>query len=117
MAIDGELPKAFALRLGNGAPVVAEIAISALVILLVLSGSLLLTVGLSSFAVLSYYAIANLAAYRQPQEETSRPKWLNIAGLILCVGLALSVPPAGLLLGFAILALSLFLRWGLRVLR
>ena len=117
MAIDGELPKAFALRLRNGAPVVAEIAISALVILLVLSGSLLLTVGLSSFAVLSYYAIANLAAYRQPQEETSRPKWLNIAGLILCVGLALSVPPAGLLLGFAILALSLFLRWGLRVLR
>ncbi|MEL0237625.1 MAG: amino acid permease, partial [Aquiluna sp.] len=117
MAADGELPRLFASKIRTGAPAIAEILISFLVILLVLSGSILLTIGLSSFAILSYYAIANLAAYRQPAGESSRPKWLNLAGLVLCVGLALSVPPAGLLLGFAILFLALFLRWGLRVLR
>jgi APA family basic amino acid/polyamine antiporter len=117
MASDGELPRFLASKIRTGAPAMAEILISFLVFLLVLSGSILLTIGLSSFAILSYYAIANLAAYRQPAGESSRPKWLNLAGLVLCVGLALSVPPAGLLLGFAILFLALFLRWGLRVLR
>ena len=117
MASDAELPKVLSKKLKNGSPALAEVIISLLVILLVVSGSILLTIGLSSFAILSYYAIANLAAYRQPRSETQRAKWLNLVGLGLCVLLGLSVPFGGLVLGAAILSLALILRWGLRALR
>lgn len=117
MASDGELPRVLSNKLKNGSPALAEIIISILVIVLVVSGSILLTIGLSSFAILSYYAIANLAAYRQPQSETRRAKWLNLVGLGLCVLLGLSVPLGGLLVGATVLTLALILRWGLRALR
>jgi len=117
MASDAELPKALSNKLKNGSPALAEVIISVLVIVLVVSGSILLTIGLSSFAILSYYAIANLSAYRQPRSETARAKWLNLLGLGLCVLLGLSVPFGGLVLGAAILTLALILRWGLRALR
>ena len=117
MAIDGELPKRLADKLRNGTPIVAELAISGLVILLILSGSIVFTIGLSSFAILVYYAIANLAAFRQPKSESSRAKFWSLAGLALCLLLALSVPFSSLLLGLTLLTLLLFLRWGLRALR
>lgn len=117
MAIDSELPGFLSRKLRNGAPAVAEVIISGLVVVLVLSGSILLTIGLSSFAILSYYAIANLAAFRQPASETRRAKWLNLFGMALCVLLGLSVPFSGLALGAAVLTVALILRWGLRALR
>jgi len=117
MALDGELPKSLSWKLKNGAPALAEVIIASLVIVLVATGSVVLTIGISSFAVLSYYSIANLAAYRQPRLETTRPKWLNLAGMGLCVLLALSVPFGGLVVGGAVLTAALILRWGLRALR
>ena len=117
MADDGELSRGFRIRLKNGVPIVAEVVIALLVGILVLFGSVVLTIGLSSFAVLSYYAIANLAAYRQPKAESGRPKWLNLIGLASCLLLALSVPSQGLIMGVAVLALLLLLRWGLVKLR
>lgn len=117
MADDGELPKVFRIHLKNGVPIVAELAVAVSVVLLVLSGSIVFTIGLSSFAVLSYYAIANLAAFRQPRAETTRAKWLNVVGLASCLLLALSVPGQGLILGVLILAILLFLRWILVKLR
>jgi len=111
MADDGELPKVFRIHLKNGVPIVAELAVALSVVLLVLSGSIVFTIGLSSFAVLSYYAIANLAAFRQPRAETTRAKWLNVVGLASCLLLALSVPGQGLILGVLIFAILLFLRW------
>ena len=117
MASDAELPKVLSKKLTNGSPALAEVIISLLVILLVVSGSILLRIGLSSFAILSYYAIANLAAYRQPRSETQRAKWLNLVGLGLCVLLGLSVPFGGLLVGATVLTVALILRWGLRALR
>ena len=117
MADDGELTRVFRIRIKNGVPIVAEVVIALFVGILVLSGSVVLTIGLSSFAVLSYYAIANLAAFRQPKAESGRPKWLNLIGLASCLLLALSVPAQGLIVGIAVLALLLFLRWGLVKLR
>ena len=117
MADDSELPRVFRLHLKNGVPIVAEVVIAFVVGILVLSGSVVLTIGLSSFAVLSYYAIANLAAFRQPKGESGRPKWLNLIGLASCLLLALSVPAQGMVVGIAVLALLLFLRCGLVKLR
>lgn len=117
MAIDGELPKIFSKKLANGAPIVAELFIAGLVIVLVSTGGVLLSLGISSFAVLLYYAITNFAAFRQPSSQTSRPKLLNLLGLALCLLLALSVPLDGLILGASFLTVAMLLRWGLRALR
>ena len=113
MAEDGELPRALAVRSKNGSPWLAELAIAMMAIVLASSGSFLLTIGLSSFAILSYYAIANLAAYRQPKAEAKRSKVWNILGLLGCLAVGFSVPLEGLVLGMALLAVAMFLRWGL----
>lgn len=117
MALDLELPKLFAKRLSNNAPVVAELTIASLVIVLVSTGGILLSLGISSFAVLLYYAITNFAAFRQPPADTTRPKALNLLGLALCLLLALSVPIEGLVAGAGLLTAAMLLRWGLRALR
>lgn len=113
MAEDRELPELLARRNSKGVPWVSELAISLLAIVLAMFGDLEFAIGLSSFAVLLYYAIANLAAYRQPKAETSRHKWLNILGLVLCVLLAIAVPANALALGVALVGFGLMLRWGL----
>ena len=117
MALDLELPKPFAKRLSNNAPVVAELTIAGLVIVLVSTRGILLSLGISSFAVLLYYAITNFAAFRQPSADTTRPKALNLLGLALCFLLALSVPIEGLVAGAGLLTGAMLLRWGLRALR
>ena len=117
MAEDGELPKALATRSSNGTPWLAEAFIALIAIVLAASGSFALTIGLSSFAILVYYAIANLAGYRQPAVEAKRSKVWNIFGLLLCLALAFSVPLEGLVLGLVVLLLAMILRWGLSKLR
>ncbi len=114
MAMDSELPKLFAKRLPNGVPFVAELVISLLVMLLVVSGSTYMALGISSFSVLFYYAITNWAGYVQPKTLTNRPKYLNLLGLALCLLLALSVPPVGLVTGASLVLIAMGLRWGLR---
>lgn len=117
MAEDGELPRVLVLKNRFGAPWLAESFIALLAIILATSGSFYLTIGLSSFSILLYYAIANFAAYRQPATEARRSKVWNILGLLLCLAIGLSVPLEGLILGFVVIALALFLRWGLSKLR
>lgn len=115
MAVDGELPAAFAKKLKNGAPHIAELSLAVLVLALSLGGGIFVSLGVSSFCVLVYYAIVNLAAFRQP--ESGRPKFLSILGLLACLLLAFSVPMAGLIQGSILLLLALLLRWGLRLVR
>ena len=114
MATDAELPRIFAKRLPNGVPFVAELVISLSVMLLLVSGSTYMALGVSSFCVLVYYAITNWAAFVQPKTLTKRPKYLNLLGLSLCLLLALSVPPVGLVTGAALVLIAMGLRWGLR---
>jgi APA family basic amino acid/polyamine antiporter len=117
MAEDGELPKVLARLNSKSTPFVAEWLIAGLAIALVATGSFVFVIGLSSFAVLTYYAIANLAAIKQPKTDSSRSKVLSILGMILCLALALSVPPFSLIVGGVVLMLVLMLRTGLAKLR
>ena len=114
MGEDGELPKLFAIRGGPGnSPWFAESVISLLVIVFVLSGNLVWTVGLSSFSILTYYAVANLAAYRQPKEAGARSRIWPLAGLMLCLAIGFSVPVDSLFIGLALLSVVMVLRLGL----
>jgi basic amino acid/polyamine antiporter, APA family len=114
MARDGELPRALARRTKRfDSPFVSELVIAFVAIALLLSGDLVWTIGISSFCVLGYYAIANLAAIRQLGENWKFAKIWAFLGLASCLLLAAFVPIQSLILGAALLALALLLRAGL----
>ena len=89
-------------------PARAEIAIAAVVILVVSLGDIRGAIGFSSATVLVYYAIANASALtlgRDPDRKI--PVQLIAAlGLVGCVVLAVSLPVASVLAGFGVLALG-----------
>jgi APA family basic amino acid/polyamine antiporter len=118
MARDGELPRLLARRSKRfDSPWVAEVALAAIAIFLITSGDIVWTIGVSSFFVLGYYAIANLAAWRQLGTGSAGTKVLALLGLSTCCLLAAFVPLESLLLGSGCLVLALVIRAGLIKLR
>ena len=63
-------------------------------------------IGFSSFAVLTYYAIANASAWTLGRDERTWPRPLAAAGLLGCVALALTLPLASVIGGGFVLALG-----------
>ncbi|MDQ0756309.1 APC family permease [Arthrobacter sp. B3I4] len=105
MARERDLPAPLA-RVGGGhtVPFVAELAVAAAVIVLLLTTNVLTVVGFSSFGVLVYYAVANAAAFTLTDRPWHAPRWLNVLGFAGCVVLALTLPPASALGMAAVLA-------------
>lgn len=97
-----------------GVPRRAEVAVGATVCVLVLLADLRGVVGFSSFGVLVYYAVANASAYRQPPSERRWPRWLNVAGFVGCVVLAVTLPFGSVLIGAGVLAVGLLARLAIR---
>lgn len=81
---------------------------------LVLVADLRGAIGFSSFGVLIYYAVANLAALRQPIEQRRSPRLLQLIGLIGCLALVGTLPPASVLAGLAAFAVGIVGRLLLR---
>ena len=93
MARTGDLPRPLAvLDAHHGVPRRAEIALGAVVVLLVVTGDVRDVIGFSSFGVLVYYALANLSALTLHERPRWAPRALNIVGLIGCLLLAFSLP-------------------------
>jgi len=114
MAREGDLPRSLAAVHGRfGTPHVAQLVVTAAVVVLVAIGDLRGAIGFSSFGVLVYYAIANLSAATLDPERPVR-RILPIAGLIGCVVLAGSLPWPAIAIGAAIIALGLLGRLVLR---
>ncbi|MDP9845072.1 APC family permease [Streptosporangium lutulentum] len=82
----------------------AELAVGAVVAVLVLAGDLRGAIGFSSVGVLVYYAIANASAWTLPPGEGRPPRAVPVLGLAGCVALAFSLPPDAVLSGGAVLA-------------
>ena len=85
----------------------AELAVAAVVGVLVLTTDLRGVIGFSSFGVLLYYAIANASAYTQPREQRRWPRAVNVFGLVGCAVLAVTLPVTSVLAGAAVLLLGL----------
>jgi APA family basic amino acid/polyamine antiporter len=104
MAREGDLPTPLArVHERNAVPHVAEVALAVVVSLLVLVADLRGVIGFSSFGVLTYYAIANLAAFTQTGGDRLYPRALQVVGLIGCLFLAFTVPLESLVPGIVIL--------------
>jgi APA family basic amino acid/polyamine antiporter len=111
MAADGELPRVLGhVHERHAVPDVAELAIGAAALVVVLAGDIRGAIGFSSFCVLSYYAITNAAALRLPREHRRWPPALAVFGLAGCIALALTVPLVSLIAGAAVIAVGLLAR-------
>lgn len=86
-------------------PVAAILAVSGGIALLILIGNVKTTWSFSAFSVLIYYAITNLATLQL--EEPQFPRWLAVAGLIGCLGLAFWVEVQVWLSGCGLILLGL----------
>jgi len=67
-------------------------------------------IGFSSFGVLIYYLVANMAAFTQPAEDRRYPKALQVAGALACVVLVATLPPLSVGLGVLMFAAGIILR-------
>jgi APA family basic amino acid/polyamine antiporter len=67
-------------------------------------------IGFSSFGVLIYYLIANIAAFTQPDPDRRYPKALQVIGAVACVLLVATLPPLSILLGVLMFAAGIILR-------
>ncbi|RRR96565.1 APC family permease [Glycomyces terrestris] len=107
MARDRRLPGALAAVSERfGVPWAAEVAASALVLLLVSTLDLAGAIGFSSFCVLVYYAVANASAATL---DTRAPlPWLGLAG---CLLVAASLPLSSVLGGLAVFAVGAAWFW------
>lgn len=92
------------------APVVAEavLAILAIVGIMILEPARM--VGFSACAVLVYYSIAHLSAFRQPAPERWLPRATQIVGLAGCLVLAATLPWQAIVYAAGVLAVGLTLR-------
>jgi basic amino acid/polyamine antiporter, APA family len=88
----------------------AELALAAVVGILVLTTDLRGVIGFSSFGVLLYYAIANASAFTQPADQRRWPRVVNVIGLTGCVVLAVTLPWTSAVVAAAVLAAALLVR-------
>ena len=86
----------------------AEIALGAVVCVLVATVDLRGVIGFSSFGVLIYYAIANAAAYTLPAERGAlRRRVLNACGLSGCLLLVATLPWQSAVAGLGVFAVGI----------
>jgi APA family basic amino acid/polyamine antiporter len=107
MAREGDLPRRLAaVHPRYLVPHRAELAVAVVVVVLVLTVDLRAVIGFSSFGVLGYYAVANLAALSQPTAERRYPRWFQLVGLAGCLALVAALPTASVLVGLVVLAVG-----------
>jgi len=85
----------------------ATLAIALVVTALVATVDLRGVIGFSSFGVLVYYAIANAAAFGQPDRERRWSRWLNLVGGAGCLVLVATLPWQSVLTGLVVFAVGL----------
>ncbi|WP_041940618.1 MULTISPECIES: APC family permease [Frankia] len=114
MARDGHLPATLAAVAPRvGVPHHAELAVGAVVAVLAGLADLRAAIGLSSFGVLVYYAVANASAWTLRAEEGRPARVVPAAGLVGCALLAFALPVPAVLGGLGLLAVGLAIH-GLR---
>jgi APA family basic amino acid/polyamine antiporter len=93
MAGAGDMPAVLArIWSRTSSPVVADISTALVAMVLSLTLTPLWLVALSSASVLSYYALAHLAALRLHSSQRRIPQWVSWCGLVGCVLLVVALP-------------------------
>jgi len=85
----------------------AELAVGAVVCVLVLTTDLRGAIGFSSFGVLVYYAVANASAFTQADARRRWPRALNGIGAFACLVLVATLPWRSVAAGVVVFAIGL----------
>lgn len=88
----------------------AEVALAAVICIIILFADLRGAIGFSSFGVLIYYLIANIAAFTQPAQDRRFPKALQVLGGAACIALVATLPLTAVALGLVMFAVGISLR-------
>ncbi|WP_427006718.1 APC family permease [Pseudarthrobacter sp. H2] len=88
----------------------AELVLAAAICLIISVADLRGAIGFSSFGVLIYYLVANLAAYTQTGEHRRYPKALQLAGAAACAVLVATLPVGSVLAGLVMFAAGILYR-------
>lgn len=84
----------------------AEVALAVVVCVLVLVVDLRGAIGFSSFGVLLYYLVANLAAFTQDPNHRRFPKTLQVLGAGGCTVLVATLPASSVIAGVGVFAVG-----------
>ncbi len=104
MARRGDLPRRLEhVSQAHAVPDVAVAAAGVVIVAVTLVGTLAWVVAAATFTILVYYAITNVAALRMPAAERRYPRWIAMLGLTLCLVFAISLRPAAIAGGIALL--------------
>jgi basic amino acid/polyamine antiporter, APA family len=111
MARHDDLPRWLAaVHQRHQVPHHAEVAVATLVCVLIMFTDLRGVIGFSSFGVLLYYLIANLAAYTQGSDRRRFPRILQIIGVLGCGTLVLTLPLRAVFTGALVYAAGISYR-------
>jgi len=107
MARERDLPGWFAaVHPRFKVPYRAELALGVAVCVLVATVDVRGAIGFSSFGVLLYYFIANLAALTQPTEQRRYPLAVAVIGMLGCLTLVATLPLVAIAVGLGVLAIG-----------
>jgi APA family basic amino acid/polyamine antiporter len=111
MAREGDLPRWFsAVHPRYNTPYRAELVVGAVVVVLVLVADLRGVIGFSSFGVLLYYFVANLAALRQARAFRRYPRAVSVLGALGCAVLVVTLPLPAVVTGALVVVAGFVLR-------
>ncbi|MDR6637417.1 APC family permease [Paenarthrobacter nitroguajacolicus] len=111
MAREHDLPHALAaVHPKYKVPHRAEMTLAVVICVIVAVADLRGAIGFSSFGVLLYYLVANIAAFTQPVEDRRYPKALQVAGAVACVVLVVTLPPLSVGLGVLMFVVGIVFR-------
>jgi APA family basic amino acid/polyamine antiporter len=114
MAAEGDLPRRLAaVHPTRKVPHHAELAVGAVVVVIIAFADLRSAIGFSSVTILVYYAIANASAFTLPPERRTWPRIVPALGLVGCLTIALALPPRTVAAGLGVLAVGALL-YGIR---
>jgi APA family basic amino acid/polyamine antiporter len=104
MARRGDLPRVLdRVHPRFGVPHRAVVLVGVVALIVTLTGTLKGVASAAAFTILVYYGIANWAALRMPREAKLFPDLVPVAGCVACGLLALSLSPATVITGLAVL--------------
>lgn len=111
MARQGDLPRFFAaVHPRYSVPHRAEVAIALVVVVLVATVDVRGAIGFSSFGVLLYYVIANVASLTQPPSQRRYPRGIAVVGVVGCLALVVTLPWPSIVVGACVLLVGILYR-------
>ena len=108
MASDGRLPAYLArVHPAYRVPHLAEVTVGLVLVAVVLLADVRSAIGFSSFTVLLYYAVTNMAAFTLEDRERLYGRHLAALGVAGCLGLAVLLPVPSVLGGASVVLVGL----------